>query len=76
MRLAILRLSLAFVVAAVSYSSAAAAQSPPANVTALAVDPRTPSVVYAATDLGVFRSVDAGTSWSAASLGLDARRQS
>lgn len=33
-------------------------------VAALAIDPRNPSVLYAATERGVFESTDGGTSWS------------
>lgn len=42
-----------------------------AQVTALAVDPRNPSLVYAGTFIGgVFRSRDGGSSWTGASAGL------
>ena len=40
------------------------------NVHALAIDPATPSTLYAGTDLGVSRSTDSGSSWSAASDGI------
>jgi photosystem II stability/assembly factor-like uncharacterized protein len=36
--------------------------------TAVAVDPRDPANVYAATDEGVFRSANGGASWSASSM--------
>lgn len=39
------------------------------TVYALAVDPINPAVVYAGTDEGVFKSINAGTSWAA--VGLD-----
>jgi len=40
-------------------------------ITALAVDPQTPSTLYAATqDSGVFKSTDTGNSWSPANSGL------
>ena len=43
-----------------------------AGITAVAVDPRTPRVVYVATGgAGVFRSEDLGARWSAANTGLD-----
>lgn len=35
----------------------------------LAVDPQTPSVLYAGTDFGLFRSASAGASWNPTSLG-------
>lgn len=42
-----------------------------ANVTALAVDPRNPQVVYAATgNHGLLKTTDAGKTWSAAGSGL------
>ena len=42
-----------------------------AGITAVAVDPRTPGVVYVATGgAGMFRSEDLGASWSAANAGL------
>ena len=41
------------------------------GVFALAVDPGTPTTVYVGTDdSGVFKSIDAGGSWSAANTGL------
>ena len=43
-----------------------------AGITAVAVDPRTPRIVYVATGgAGVFRSEDQGASWTAANVGLD-----
>ncbi|HTM51659.1 MAG TPA: hypothetical protein VL285_23350 [Bryobacteraceae bacterium] len=42
----------------------------PNNVTALAIDPRNSSTVYAGTGSGVFRSTDGGTNWVAANSGL------
>jgi hypothetical protein len=42
-------------------------------VKALAIDPQTPSILYAGMqDIGVFKSTDGGTHWSAASTGLPA----
>lgn len=41
-------------------------------VGALAMDPQNPSTVYAATRGGIFKSTDAGLSWSAATPGLPA----
>lgn len=41
-----------------------------ANVRALAIDPVTPSIVYAGTDAGLFRSIDAGQHWTAADGGI------
>lgn len=43
-----------------------------ADVRALAVDPLTATTIYAATAAGVFKSADAGGSWSAANTGLSA----
>jgi len=40
------------------------ANLPNAPVGALVVDPTTPTTLYVATDVGVFRSIDDGTSWS------------
>ena len=40
------------------------------NVHALAIDPITPSTLYAGTGGGVFKSTDAGATWSAANTGL------
>ncbi len=43
-----------------------------AGITAVAVDPRTPLVVYVVTGgAGIFRSEDLGGSWTAANAGLD-----
>jgi hypothetical protein len=39
-------------------------------VAALAIDPATPTTVYAGTDGGVFKSVDGGGSWSPLTTGL------
>jgi photosystem II stability/assembly factor-like uncharacterized protein len=39
-------------------------------VRALAVDPETPAIVYAATAAGLFRTTDGGESWRAAPAGL------
>ena len=44
------------------------------NVSALAIDPLTPGTLYAGTNSGVFKSTDAGSSWSAASMGLQGTR--
>ncbi len=43
------------------------------SVWALAVDPADPSVVYAGTRNGVFKSTDGGDTWTAASKGLGPR---
>ena len=40
------------------------------NVFASAIDPKTPTTVYAGTGHGVFKSVDSGTTWMAANTGL------
>ena len=41
------------------------------GVAALAIDPRTPSTLYAGTDsVGVFKSTDAGDTWISADTGL------
>jgi hypothetical protein len=37
---------------------------------ALAIDPTTPTTLYAGTEFGVFKSTDGGDNWSAASTGL------
>src|SRR5436309_7785248 len=41
-------------------------------VTALALDPRTPSTLYVGTDSGVFKSTDEGRTWHASALDGDA----
>src|SRR3989441_8533889 len=39
------------------------------NITALVIDPKTPTTLYAVTcDRGVFKSTDGGATWSATSL--------
>jgi photosystem II stability/assembly factor-like uncharacterized protein len=43
---------------------------PNAPVAALVVDPTTPSTLYVATDVGVYRSVDEGASWTSFGEGL------
>ena len=62
---------------------ASAAGLPAASIVALAVDPQTPTTLYAATvetvtngggRSGVFKSVDAGGSWTPANTGLPADR--
>lgn len=40
------------------------------TIWAIAVDPNTPSIVYAGTGAGVFKSTNAGASWQAANTGL------
>ena len=40
------------------------------HVTTVAIDPTTPSTLYAGTDGGVFRSANSGANWSAVSSGL------
>ncbi len=40
------------------------------KITALAVDPMIPSTLYTDTDVGLFKSADGGTSWSAMNTGL------
>ncbi len=40
------------------------------GVMALGIDPTNPSMLYAGTDAGVFKSTDRGTTWTAASSGL------
>ena len=40
-------------------------------VTALLLDPATPSTLYAATARGLYRSTDSGASWEARSRGLE-----
>src|ERR1700693_5884192 len=39
------------------------------TVLALAVDPRSPSTIYAACDGGIFKSVNDGSSWAPTGLG-------
>ena len=39
-------------------------------VSALALDPTTPTTVYAGTSQGVFKTTDGGTSWSPVNTGL------
>jgi hypothetical protein len=43
---------------------------PPRNVSALAIDPGTPTTLYAGTDVGVFKSTTGGDSWTAVNEGL------
>jgi len=43
---------------------------PTTNVLALAIDPTTPSTLFAGTDAGVFKSTDSAQSWTAANDGL------
>jgi photosystem II stability/assembly factor-like uncharacterized protein len=43
-------------------------------VFALALDPRSPGIIFAATDGGVFKSTDRGKTWINSSNGLDDRR--
>ena len=40
------------------------------HITSLAIDPLTPSILYAGTDGGVFKSTDGGGSWRAINAGL------
>ena len=40
------------------------------DVEALALDPKTPDTIYAATNSGIFKSTDGGASWSAVNSGL------
>ena len=40
-------------------------------VTALLLDPATPSTVYAATARGLYRSIDSGASWESRNRGLE-----
>jgi photosystem II stability/assembly factor-like uncharacterized protein len=40
------------------------------DVVALAIDPATPTTLYAGTFGGVFKSTDGGTNWSAVNTGL------
>ena len=39
-------------------------QQPPTLIAALAIDPTTPSTLYAGTNGGVFKSTDAGATWT------------
>jgi photosystem II stability/assembly factor-like uncharacterized protein len=41
-----------------------------AHVTALAIDPLTPGLLYAGTNNGVFKSIDRGKTWQAVNAGL------
>lgn len=50
--------------------SAASAGLPDCPVNALAIDPGTPSTLYAGTDCGIYRSFDAGGTWIVANTGL------
>jgi photosystem II stability/assembly factor-like uncharacterized protein len=49
---------------------AASAGIPDVPVSAFVVDPRNSSLLYAGTDIGVYRSTDGGVSWSPYSAGL------
>ena len=40
------------------------------SINALAVDPQTPTTLYAGTSRGVYKSTDGGTSWRAVNTGL------
>jgi photosystem II stability/assembly factor-like uncharacterized protein len=51
--------------------SAASAGLPDAKLYELAVDPKTPTQLFAATEEGLFRSTDAGASWARVSNGLE-----
>ncbi len=44
------------------------------ETTALAVDPKTPTTVYAGTQLGVFKTTDAGRRWRSMGAGLGRKR--
>src|SRR5438477_10566441 len=45
------------------------------TINALAIDPQTPTTLYAGTSgPGVFKSTDGGTTWRAVNTGLDPRR--
>lgn len=56
------------------YWSPASGGAPEYYITALVVDPRTPTTRYAGTDFGVYKSVDGGGSWSTANTGLSSLR--
>ncbi|NWG76061.1 MAG: hypothetical protein HXY24_15920, partial [Rubrivivax sp.] len=40
------------------------------KINTLAVDPQTPSTIYAGTDVGIFKSTDGGTNWTVINKGL------
>jgi hypothetical protein len=40
------------------------------TINALAIDPKTPTTLYAGTEGGVFKSTDGGEAWSAVNIGL------
>jgi len=40
------------------------------EVSALAIDPKSPNTILAGTDQGVFKSIDAGASWNKSNIGL------
>jgi hypothetical protein len=42
------------------------------TVSSIAIDPQTPSTIYAGTGAGVFRSTDGGATWGAVNAGLTA----
>jgi photosystem II stability/assembly factor-like uncharacterized protein len=46
--------------------------SVPVAVNALAIDPQTPSTLYAGTSSGIFKSPDAGINWMAVNIGMGA----
>ncbi len=50
--------------------TAAASGIPSIPINAFVIDPRNSSNLYAGTDIGVYRSTDAGASWSSFSVGL------
>ena len=51
-------------------STATSVDSGAANITALAIDPLTPSTLYAGTSAGVFKSTDGGGQWRSVNAGL------
>lgn len=54
-------------------SWSALSNSPQFNVVAVAVDPGFPSILYAATNNGVYRSSNAGSSWNPSNNGLSTK---
>lgn len=54
---------------AVVHATAAQPGPPGGYITAIAVDPKTPSIVYAATSCGLFKTSDGGTLWRAVLAG-------
>ena len=64
-------LILSFFVALNAHAAAWFAKGPVGgNVRSIAIDPKVPSTLYAGTPAGVYKSTDAGATWTAVNEGL------